>query len=206
MCPSVLKSLPPFSYLTKICFVFLSSTTPATFPIHFIIPFDLITLKTSGDKTNQEAPRYAVLLQPSIISSHIWSMCLEYPHFFLSSLWGPNFTPIRNNRKYDSCVLCFMSLGGAGVAHSVSGCLRDRGSGLLFSPQTPCWYCPICVHEVDRTPSSLTFPSFYMTWRDIHFRRHEASSLSPRQEFSAYSGILWLIITVFTRSRHLSPS
>jgi len=171
------------------------------------MPFDLITLKTSGDKTNQEAPPYAFLLQPSVISSQIWPMFFEYPHFFLSSLWGPNFTPIRNNRKYDSCcVLCFMSLGGAGVAHSVSGCLRDRGSGLLFSSQTPSCYCPICLREVDRTPLSLPFTSFCITWRDIQFRRHETSSLSPRQEFPAYSGTRWLIITLFTRSRHLSPS
>jgi hypothetical protein len=46
------------------------------------MPFDLIALKTSGDKTNQEAPRYAVLLQHSIISSQIWPMFFEYPHFF----------------------------------------------------------------------------------------------------------------------------
>jgi hypothetical protein len=38
----------------------------------------MITLKIPGDKTNQEAPRYAVLLQPSVISSHIWPMFFEY--------------------------------------------------------------------------------------------------------------------------------
>ena len=59
-------------------------------PIHFM-PFDLITLKTSGDKTNQEAPRYAVLLQPSIISSQIWPMFFECPHFFSFLAVGTKF-------------------------------------------------------------------------------------------------------------------
>ena len=99
-----------------------------------------------------------------------------------------------------------MSFGVAGVAQSVSGCLRDGGSGLLFSPQTPSCYCPIFLHEVNGTPLSLPFTSLCIRWRDNQFRRHEGSSLLPRQVFPAYTGTRWLIITVSTRSPHLSPS
>lgn len=132
---------------------------------------------------------------------------LSTPIFFLSSLWGPSFTPVRNNRKYDSCCASWLSsLGEARLAQSVSGCLLDREYVNLFSPQTPCCFCPICFHEVDRTPLSLPFTFSCIRCRDKQFRRQESSSLSPSQKFPAYSGTRWIIITVFTRSRHLYPS
>jgi hypothetical protein len=87
-----------------------------------------------------------------------------------------------------------MSLGGAGMPQSFSGCLRGRGSELLFSPQTPCCCCPIFLHEVSGTPLSLPSTSLCVRWRDIEFRRHEANSLWPRQEFPTFSGNRWLII------------